>query len=160
MPLSPLFQSLKSTRNLSHVNILNMGTKMSGFPNFIAAWAKWESYGGWPLQACIYKAKDSPVTLWYCVSTRDSSLHKERWRLENKNRYERIVTAACQQAIESLFLTSHTQLWTMTPNIRGDLQNVINVLCNKVSIFVVIWSRMTFTVIGTAALKAADQSTD
>lgn len=59
---------------------------------------------------------------------------------------QRMVTAGCQHA--------------MMPNIQGDLQNVINVLCNKVSIFVVIWSRMTFTVIGTATLKAADQSTD
>lgn len=49
---------------------------------------------------------------------------------------------------------------TAMPNIQGDLQNVINVLCNKMSIFVVIWSRMTFTVIGTAALNALDQSTD
>lgn len=55
---------------------------------------------------------------------------------------------------------THTQLQTVMPNTRGDLQNVINVLCNKVSIFLVIWSRMTFTVIGTAALKSADQSTD
>lgn len=41
----------------------------------------------------------------------------------------------------------------MMPTIQCDLQNVIKVLCNKVSIFVVIWSRMTFTVIGTATLK-------
>lgn len=56
--------------------------------------------------------------------------------------------------------TSYAQACTTMPNIRGDLQNVINVLCNKVSIFAVIWSSLTFTVIGTVALKAADQSAD
>lgn len=63
----------------------------------------------------------------------------------------RIVTAECQHY-------THPQLWGMMPNAHSDLQNVINVLCNKVSIFVVMWSGMTFTVIGTATLKAAHQS--
>lgn len=80
----------------------------------------------------------SPVVNLLCIKNR------EMGRKEINTR--RMVTAGCQQA--------------MMPNIQGDLQNVINVLCNKVSIFVVIWSRMTFTVIGTATLKAADQSTD
>lgn len=64
-----------------------------------------------------------------------------------------MVTAGCQQATWYSLPTSQTLLWTMMLDIQCDLQNVINVLCNKVSIFVVIRSRMTFIVIGTAALK-------